>query len=154
MRAAEVYNNGILAGVLTEEDQNHYVFRYNDAYFADQVKPAISLTLPKFKQEYHSEFLFPFFSNMVAEGTNLAIQCRYLKIDERDILSLLGATAGNDTIGAVTIKLIIFLPILFLHSAMDYFLTTMIQRVLKFWAFMLTMIFLSSVYELECWRAA
>jgi serine/threonine-protein kinase HipA len=49
--------------------------------------------------------MFPFFSNMLAEGANLAIQGRYLKIDERDILSLLGATAGNDTIGAVTIKL-------------------------------------------------
>ncbi|MDP1621338.1 MAG: HipA N-terminal domain-containing protein [Bacteroidales bacterium] len=106
MRRAEVFNNGILAGFLIEEDSNHYVFRYDDAYFADPDKQAISLTLLKSQQEYHSEFLFPLFSNMVAEGTNLAIQCRYLKIDERDILSLLGATAGNDTIGAVTIKLI------------------------------------------------
>jgi HipA-like protein len=106
MRQAEVFSNGILAGVLTEEDSNHYAFRYDDAYFADPGKPAISLTLPKSRQEYRSVFLFPFFSNMVAEGTNLAIQARYLKIDERDILSLLGATAGSDTVGAVTIKLI------------------------------------------------
>jgi HipA-like protein len=106
MRKAEVFNNGVLAGVLIEEDSNHYAFRYDDAYIADPGKPAISLTLPKSQQEYHSRFLFPFFSNMVAEGTNLAMQGRYLKIDERDILSLLGATAGVDTIGAVTIKLI------------------------------------------------
>ena len=106
MRTAEVYNNGILAGVLIEKEPNHYVFRYEDVYFGDIGKPAISLTLPKSKQEYHSEFMFPFFSNMVAEGANFEIQSRYLKIDERDVLSLLGATAQYDTIGAITVKLI------------------------------------------------
>lgn len=106
MRKAEVYRNGILAGVLVEENRSHYVFRYEDSYFGNPDLPAISLTLPKTKQEYHSGYLFPFFSNMVAEGTNLAIQERYLKIDGRDILRLLGATAGSDTIGAVTVKLI------------------------------------------------
>lgn len=106
MRTAEVYNNGILAGVLIEEASNRYVFRYDNTYFVDVHKSAISLTLPKSQQEHRSEFMFPFFSNMVAEGANLEIQCRYLKIDERDVLSLLGATAQNDTIGAITIKLI------------------------------------------------
>lgn len=105
MRKAEVYHNGILAGELIEENLSSYIFRYDDSYFYDPDLPAISLTLPKTKQEYVSEYLFPFFSNMVAEGTNLAIQGRYLKIDERDIMRLLGATAGSDTIGAVTIKL-------------------------------------------------
>ncbi len=106
MRKAEVYFNSILAGELIEENLNHYVFRYNDSYFYDADLPAISLTLPKTKQEYVCDYIFPFFSNMVAEGTNLAIQGRYLKIDERDIIRLLGATAGSDTIGAVTLKLI------------------------------------------------
>jgi serine/threonine-protein kinase HipA len=106
MRKAEVYFNSILAGELIEENLNHYVFRYDDSYFYDADLPAISLTLPKTKQEYVSDYIFPFFSNMVAEGTNLAIQGRYLKIDERDVIRLLGATAGSDTIGAVTLKLI------------------------------------------------
>lgn len=106
MRKAEIYYNGILAGELIEENPNHYVFRYHAPYFHNPDLPAISLTLPKTKQEYVSEHIFPFFSNMVAEGTNLAIQGRYLKIDERDIIRLLGATAGSDTIGAVTVKLI------------------------------------------------
>lgn len=104
MRTMEVYRNGIRAGVLVEENRNRYVFRYDDAYFSNPHSPAVSLTLPKTKQEYHSEYLFPFFANMIAEGTNLAIQERYLKIDERDILQLLSATAGSDTIGAVTLK--------------------------------------------------
>ena len=106
MRTAEVYRNGILAGVLTEESRSSYIFRYDSAYFNDSGKFAISLTLPKTQQEYHSEHMFPFFSNMIAEGANLAIQSRYLKIDERDVLSLLGATASTDTIGAVMVKLI------------------------------------------------
>lgn len=106
MRKAEVYCNGILAGILTEENRKHFIFRYTDAYFIDNAQSAISITLPKIQQEYSSEFLFPFFSNMIAEGTNLTIQSRYLNIDEGDLLSLLGATANNDTIGAVTVKLI------------------------------------------------
>lgn len=106
MRKAEVFCNGILAGVLTEENRKSFVFCYDDAYFSDKSRQAISLTLPKTQQEYRSEFLFPFFSNMIAEGANLAIQSRYLKIDEKDILSLLGATANTDSIGAITVKLI------------------------------------------------
>lgn len=105
MRKAEVYRNGVLAGILTEEGRNSYSFRYDDAYFKDSNKYAISLTLPKTQQEYRSEHIFSFFSNMIAEGANLAIQSRYLKIDERDVLSLLAATASGDTIGAVTVKL-------------------------------------------------
>jgi len=106
MRKAAVYCNGTLAGILTEESRKLYIFRYNDTYFNDSTKPAISLTLPKTQQEYKSEYMFPFFSNMAAEGDNLAIQSRYLKIDESDILSLLGATATHDSIGVVTLIMI------------------------------------------------
>lgn len=109
MRKAAVYRNGILAGILTEKDSSNgtaYVFRYDDNYFLDKEKYAISLTLPKTQQEYKSKTIFPFFSNMIAEGVNLGIQSRYLKIDEKDVLSLLTATCGTDTIGAITIELI------------------------------------------------
>ncbi len=104
MRKVEVYRNGILAGFLTEEDRKNYVFRYEDNYFADSTKPAISLTLPKTQQEYKSEFLFPFFFNMLSEGVNRKLQSTQLKIDEEDNFGLLTATAQYDTIGAVTIK--------------------------------------------------
>src|SRR5690349_19522965 len=104
MRKAAVYRNGVLAGVLVEESRDSYSFRYDDAYFIDSNKYAISLTLPKTQQEYRSDHMFPFFSNMIAEGANLAIQRRYLKIDDSDVLSLLDATASTDTIGAVTVK--------------------------------------------------
>ena len=106
MRRAEVYRNGVLAGILAEFNRNSYLFRYDDSYFNDTNKPAISLTLSKRQKEYQSDHMFPFFSNMVAEGANLAIQSRYLKIDERDTLGLLVATASNDSIGPITFKLI------------------------------------------------
>lgn len=104
MRKAAVYRNGIFAGILTEESRNGYLFRYDDAYFNDTKKPAISLTLPKTQQEYHSKILFPFFFNMLSEGANRRLQSTQLKIDEEDNFGLLIATAQYDTIGAVTVK--------------------------------------------------
>lgn len=104
MRKAEVYRNGVLAGVLTEENRKSYIFRYNDAYYTASDKPAISLTLPKTKKEYKSTFLFPFFFNMLSEGVNRKLQCTQLKIDSEDNFGLLIATAKSDTIGAITIK--------------------------------------------------
>jgi serine/threonine-protein kinase HipA len=48
--------------------------------------------------------LFAFFQGLLAEGINKDIQCRLLKIDENDDFLRLLQTAGNDTIGAVTVK--------------------------------------------------
>ena len=104
MRRVQVYRNGILAGILTEENRKNYVFRYDDSYFANSDMPAISLTLPKSQQEYKSKFLFPFFFNMLSEGVNKKLQCKQLRIDLEDNFGLLGATAMYDTIGAITIK--------------------------------------------------
>ena len=104
MRSIEIYRNEILAGILTEENREHFVFRYDDIYFNDTAKPAISLTLPKTQMEYNSEYLFPFFSNMIAEGENKKLQSRLLKIDENDQFGLLMSTATADTIGNITVR--------------------------------------------------
>ena len=104
MDRAKVYRNYDLAGRLTRTDEGTYVFRYEDAYYYDTTKPAISLTLSKARQEYKSKNLFPFFFNMLSEGANRRLQCRQLRIDENDSFSLLLATGGVDTIGAVTVK--------------------------------------------------
>jgi HipA-like protein len=106
MRAMEIYRNGILAGTLTEENRQRYVFRYDDNYFNDANKPGISLTLPKTQKEYCREFLFPFFFNMLSEGVNRKLQSTHLRIDEEDNFGLLAATAQYDTVGAVTVRLI------------------------------------------------
>ena len=104
MRKGNVYCNGILAGKLTETPERKYLFRYVDDYFNDSSSPAISLTLPKNLQEYHSDSLFPFFFNMLSEGSNRITQARLLRIDEKDHFGILLATAQNDTAGAITVK--------------------------------------------------
>ncbi len=107
MRAIEIYRNGALAGTLIEENPRHFIFRYENNYFNDSTKPSISLTLPKTQREYSSEFLFPFFFNMLSEGANRKLQSTQLRIDQEDNFGLLMATAQSDTIGAVTVKSIV-----------------------------------------------
>lgn len=104
MRTMKIYRNGTLAGTLTEESRQHFVFMYDVNYFNDTRKPAISLTLPKTQMKYISEILFPFFFNMLSEGVNKKLQCKQLRIDEEDHFGLLMATAQYDTIGAVTVR--------------------------------------------------
>ena len=103
MRMATVYRNGQLAGSLIQNNPKSYEFRYDDAWFSNDTLPAISLTLPKTQQMYKADHLFPFFFNMLSEGMNKMLQCRQLRIDEKDYFGLLLATASIDTIGAITI---------------------------------------------------
>lgn len=104
MRQAEVYMNSILAGILTEKSDNSFHFCYDDRYFLDMSKPAISLTLPKTKQEYSSETLFPFFYNMLSEGANRRYQASLFHADEEDYFKILVESASHDNIGAITFK--------------------------------------------------
>ncbi len=49
-------------------------------------------------------YYFPFSTGMLAEGINKDIQCRLLKIDEKDDFTRLLKTAGDDGIGAIAVK--------------------------------------------------
>jgi HipA-like protein len=104
MAKAGVFYNKRFAGTLTKDVSGVYRFVYDDEYWSDRSMPAISLTLPKAQQAYQSDQLFSFFSGLLAEGINKDIQCRLLKIDENDDFTRLIKTAGEDTIGAITIK--------------------------------------------------
>lgn len=104
MRRALVLLNNVVAGKLTETDDMHYIFQYEDSFLSDINNRAISLAFPKRKEEYVSDELFPFFYNMLSEGANKTLQCQSLKIDENDSFGLLLATAKYDTIGAITIE--------------------------------------------------
>ena len=104
MRAATVIYKGEEAGTLIQEDDGSFTFRYHDAWFNNPNKPPISLGLPKTQQEYSAENLFPFFFNMLPEGSNKATACFKLRIDPNDHFGLLLNTAQYDTIGAVKIK--------------------------------------------------
>lgn len=103
MRLAEVKYNGKLAGLLQETDDLSYEFRYEASYVADAAMPAISLRMPKTLEPYQAKRLFPFFHNLLAEGSNLRLQARTHKIDPADAFALLCATACHDAIGAITV---------------------------------------------------
>ncbi len=105
MRKAEVYCRDIKAGVITEEvPGRNYTFAYDEEYLADAANEPISLTLPLRKEAYKSAFLFPFFTNMLPEGTNRKVVCRFWRLDEKDFFGLLLKIATFDTIGTVTVK--------------------------------------------------
>ena len=104
MRRANVYINNVLAGIIVKNNRNDYIFQYDNTYYQNRSNPPVSLTLPLTQQEYRSTHLFPFFSNMLSEGSNRRVQSRFLKIDENDNFGLLLATAQYDTPGAITIK--------------------------------------------------
>jgi len=103
MRKAKILYKDEEAAVITQHDDGAFTFRYNDAWMADNNKPSISLTLPKTEQEIHSKFLFPFFYNMLPEGSNKQVACKLNRIDPADYFGLLMNTAKNDSIGAVRV---------------------------------------------------
>ena len=104
MRELAVYYNDIEAGVLAEKyPGTDYTFQYTEEYLNSKMPP-ISATLPKQSIAYTSEYLFPFFSNMLPEGANRRVICRSLRIDENDFFGILEAMADKDFIGAVNVR--------------------------------------------------
>lgn len=107
MRSARVYRNLVFAGILKEESNRTFKFDYDTEYLSNEKNPAISLTLPKSSNTYKSEYLFPFFFNMLTEGVNRKVQLRQLQISDNDHFGLLLAISSKDSIGAVTVQEII-----------------------------------------------
>jgi serine/threonine-protein kinase HipA len=103
MRQAKILYKNVEAGLLTQHDDGSFTFQYIDTWLNDNSKPSISLTLPKQQKEYHSKTLFPFFYNMLPEGTNKQVICKLNRIDFDDYFSLLTTTAKYDTIGAIRV---------------------------------------------------
>ena len=103
MRSARILFKNEEAGILTQWDDGQFTFKYHESWVNDLSKASISLTFPKTMVEYSSLYLFPFFFNMLPEGTNKKTVCFNLRIDETDDFGILMATAENDTIGAVRV---------------------------------------------------
>ena len=99
---AEVFSNGKKVGMLSHY-ADKYEFRYDDAYIHSN-EPAISLSLPKTRQQYIANYLFPFFAGLLAEGTNKSLQTRQLRLEATDDFSRLLLTAHTQTIGAITVR--------------------------------------------------
>lgn len=103
MRSARILYKNEEAGILSQLDDGSFTFVYHENWIADSSKAPISLTFPKVKKTFSSPHFFPFFFNMLPEGTNKQTVCFNLRIDENDFFSILMAIAENDTIGAVRV---------------------------------------------------
>ena len=121
MREGAVFVSGVFAGTISELDGEGYVFTYDNAYLSDQSCPAVSLTLPKMQKTYRSPHLFPFFANMLSEGSNRAVQSMLHHIDADDAAvegieapSAFGANAAaaenQDRLSIQLFKITGFLP--------------------------------------------
>lgn len=104
MRQATIFYKGKEAGILEQHDNGSFTFRYLEAWLADPENPSISLTLPRSQPEYHAEYLFPFFYNMLPEGANKQIVCQENRLDSDDYFGILMNTARYDTVGAITVE--------------------------------------------------
>jgi len=104
MRKAKVLYKDQEAGILSQLDDGSFTYDYHGEWLANPLKPSISLTLPKREGSFRSATLFSFFYNMLPEGTNKKVVCKYNRLDEKDYFSLLMITAGNDSIGAVRVE--------------------------------------------------
>ena len=100
MRQCKVFVHDMEAGLLQETDDRQYVFTYQKGYTGAPV----CIAMPVRTAPYRSAHLFPYFFNMLSEGANRQTQSMLLHIDEDDDFGILLATAGEDTIGAVTVK--------------------------------------------------
>ena len=70
MREVSVFFNKTLAGKLTEESAQSYVFEYDKSYLANSDNPSIAYEFPKTQTKFRSNALFPFFANILPEGKN------------------------------------------------------------------------------------
>ena len=103
MRKAKVLFKNEEAGILTQHDDGSFSFRYHEDWLAHSDRPGISLTFPKSEKEFHAKYLFPFFYNMLPEGSNKQVVCKLNRIDKADHFGLLMTTAKHDSIGAVRV---------------------------------------------------
>lgn len=101
---ANVYYNGIEAGVLKECYDGSYIFTYNLAYFVDDSLPPISLCFSKKLTQYFSANLFSCFRGLLSTGITREIQCSHFKIPLDDDFQLLLRVCSSDTTGALTIR--------------------------------------------------
>jgi serine/threonine-protein kinase HipA len=102
MRQGIVKYNGITAGLLTEEDEGTYVFRYDEDYVEKYPNQFLTFQMPVTSMPYRSNRLFPFFDGLIPEGWLLDIASESWKINKNDRMGLLLACCQN-AIGAVSV---------------------------------------------------
>ena len=103
MRTAEIFYHDMLAGILTETDEGHFIFQYDEKYVVEHPEQFLTFTMPVTKYPYHDKYLFPFFVGLIPEGWLLDVAKTHYKINPNDRMGLLLACCQN-CIGAVSVK--------------------------------------------------
>jgi serine/threonine-protein kinase HipA len=103
MRTAEIFYQEIRAGVLTETDEGHFIFQYDEQYVKEHSDQFLTFTMPVVKYPYHDKHLFSFFEGLIPEGWLLDVAKTQYKINPNDRMGLLLACCQN-CIGAVSVK--------------------------------------------------
>ena len=94
--------HNLFAGILRQEPDGRFAFRYDEAYLTTG-SPAIAYTLPlQTDPIYSAGGLHPFFDNLVAEGWLANAQARALGIGGDDRFARLLAF-GHDCVSAASI---------------------------------------------------
>lgn len=104
MRQANVFRNAELVGLLVKNEKREYQFTYTIDYLNSISPKSISVNLPLQEETFYHKTLFPFFFNLLSEGSTKEIQCRELKIDPNDHFSRLLKTTTQNTIGSITVE--------------------------------------------------
>jgi serine/threonine-protein kinase HipA len=104
MQEAKVYRNNVEIGLLQKDDAGVYHFIYSPNYVKSEEALSISVHFPLQGEAFSSDILFPFFFNLLAEGSIKEMQCRELKIDPDDNFTRLIKTTEFNTIGSITLK--------------------------------------------------
>jgi serine/threonine-protein kinase HipA len=99
MRRAEVYQQGMRAGILEELDRGRWRFTYASDYDGQP----ISLALPVREIPYDFDKFPPLFEGLLPEGLPLEALLRQYKIDKKDLFKQL-VTVGEDVVGSLKIK--------------------------------------------------
>lgn len=99
MRQAEVTIDKQFAGILTEQDNKHYVFEYDDRYCGAPV----SLTMPVAQKKFEYRHFPAFFDGLLPEGIMLTALLKLDKLDANDYFGQLIAV-GNDLVGNVCVR--------------------------------------------------
>jgi len=102
-RSARIFIRDNFAGLLEQNPDGDYLFRYDTEYLKQPDAASISLTLPLSTETYISRVLFPFFDGLIPEGWLLDLAVENWKLNSRDRMALLLATC-RDCIGAVHVE--------------------------------------------------
>jgi serine/threonine-protein kinase HipA len=103
MRTAEIFYHDTLAGILTETNEGHFIFKYDEKYIVNHPDQFLTFTMPVTKYPYQDKHLFSFFEGLIPEGWLLDIARTHYKINPNDRMGLLLACCQN-CIGAVSVK--------------------------------------------------